>query len=79
MNLKTRLAKLESRLTPAGGGVAVLLESGQVSYRGKVYPSVESLPPGGYLLAPEAMPADEWSARAQAYFHEHPDNGPWVQ
>jgi len=79
MSLKTRLVKLESRLTPTGGGVAVLLADGQVSYRGKVYPSVESLPPGGYLLAPEAMPADEWSARAQAYFREHPNNGPWAE
>ncbi len=79
MNLKTRLAKLEARRALAGGGVAVLLQSGQVSYRGKVFASVADLPSGGYLLALEAMPTDEWSARAQAYFHEHPDNGPWVE
>jgi len=79
MNVKTRLAKLESRLTPTGGGVAVMLESGQVSYRGQVFSSVEALPPGGYLLAPEAMPADDWSTTAQSYFREHPDNGPWIE
>jgi len=76
-DLTDRLAKLESRLAPTGG-VAVLLTDGQVLYRGQKFSSVEALPPGGYLLAPEAMPADEWSAKAQAYFREHPTDGPWA-
>ena len=78
-DLTDRLAKLESKLTPTGGGVAVLLADGQVICQGQKYPSVEALPPGGYLLAPEAMPADDWSTKAQAYFREHPDNDPWIE
>jgi hypothetical protein len=77
MSMKTRLARLEARCAPTGGGVAVLLQSGQVSYRGKVFASVADLPPGGYLLAPEAMSEEDWSAKAQAYYREHPVGEPW--
>ncbi len=66
MNLHNRLKKLERMQKPAGGGVAVVLTDGRVQYRGKIFPGMAALPPGGYLLTPGMLTLETWQEMAGA-------------
>ena len=66
MNIKNRIAKLEKKQIPMGGGVVVRLSDGSgYMHRNKFYKKISEIPsgPGGFLLVPETLKPEQWKTQ----------------